>query len=405
MGPRRRMARRAAEAIAAAAAAAVLAAGAQAAPAISPRSAKIEAGTKTKLRLVGTKAKAKWRSSDPKVAKVSSKGVATGVKAGKATITATVGKKKARCVVTVTAKARKVSLSAKKKTAYVGTKFTLKASVTPKGAKVKWTSSDPKVAKVSSKGVVTCLKAGKATIRATAASNPKARASCVVTSKAKKKTSASGGASALAATSSYDSPKVDEMTDVDEPTGSRRTRALVYVTKAPALGKAACMGGSAQVEFLGNSSQPFYQFQISRSPSFGAGTKSFSIANGGFANAIVWYSAKYSPQYAGVKEEHYLKLWNGDGSAMDAPTLYSLTLMADGKAKAAADDAYFSAGYKLHGGSIDPAIRDFVKECSDRSAQVASLATGADVTGWYVRARSYVTESAVSGWSNVAKIK
>ena len=43
----------------------------------------------------------KWTSSDKKVAKVSSKGVVTGVKKGKATVTAKLGKKKYSCKVTV----------------------------------------------------------------------------------------------------------------------------------------------------------------------------------------------------------------------------------------------------------------------------------------------------------------
>lgn len=64
---------------------------------------KITIGTyaPTQLTITGTKKKVTWKSSNPKVLKVTQKGVITGKKAGKATVTATVGKKKYKCVVTV----------------------------------------------------------------------------------------------------------------------------------------------------------------------------------------------------------------------------------------------------------------------------------------------------------------
>lgn len=58
--------------------------------------------TKTiKLKVTGTSKKVKWKSSNKKVATVSSKGVVTGKKAGSAKITAQVGKEKYVCQVTV----------------------------------------------------------------------------------------------------------------------------------------------------------------------------------------------------------------------------------------------------------------------------------------------------------------
>jgi len=53
------------------------------------------------LKVKGTKKKAKWSSSNKKVATVSKKGKVTAVKAGKATITAKIGKKNYKCKVTV----------------------------------------------------------------------------------------------------------------------------------------------------------------------------------------------------------------------------------------------------------------------------------------------------------------
>ncbi len=69
-------------------------------------------GKTTTLKLKNNKKKVKWSSSNKKVAKVSAKGKVKGLKKGKATITAKVGKKKYKCKVTV--KARKVAEATKK---------------------------------------------------------------------------------------------------------------------------------------------------------------------------------------------------------------------------------------------------------------------------------------------------
>lgn len=54
-------------------------------------------GEKITLKVKGTKEKAKWKSSNKKVATVTSKGKVTAKKEGKATITAKVGKKTLKC--------------------------------------------------------------------------------------------------------------------------------------------------------------------------------------------------------------------------------------------------------------------------------------------------------------------
>lgn len=61
----------------------------------------IEVGKSYTLKLSGTKEKATWTSSNTKIAKVNQSGKITGVKNGSATITATVGKTKYTCKVTV----------------------------------------------------------------------------------------------------------------------------------------------------------------------------------------------------------------------------------------------------------------------------------------------------------------
>lgn len=111
-----------------------------------------------------------YKSSNKKIATVSSKGVVTGKKAGKVNITVTSKKnKKVKKVVKITVKNLKpssVKVSAVKATVVVGKTNTLKAAVKPAGVycPVKWTSSNKAVATVSSNGKVTAKKTGTATI-------------------------------------------------------------------------------------------------------------------------------------------------------------------------------------------------------------------------------------------------
>jgi len=69
------------------------------------------AGKSVSLKVKNNRKKVKWSSSNKKVAKVSSKGKVKGIKKGKATVTAKVGKKKYKCKVTV--KAKKTNTSRK----------------------------------------------------------------------------------------------------------------------------------------------------------------------------------------------------------------------------------------------------------------------------------------------------
>lgn len=118
------------------------------------------------------------KSSNSKVAKVSVKNgklTIKGLKAGKATVTVT-STKGAKATVKITVQKKKVAtkkLSAtvpKKQTLKKGKKVKLKVAKTPFTAQdtVKWTSSNKKIATVTSKGVVKGLKKGTATITAKA---------------------------------------------------------------------------------------------------------------------------------------------------------------------------------------------------------------------------------------------
>lgn len=87
-------------------------------------------------------------------------------------------------------KPKKIYVTPTKKTLTVGKKVKIKVkAVKPKKASksVKYKSSNKKIATVSSKGVVTAKKAGKATITVTSKKNKKAKAKVKITVKAKQK--------------------------------------------------------------------------------------------------------------------------------------------------------------------------------------------------------------------------
>lgn len=130
----------------------------------------------------------KWKSSNKKVATVSKSGYVTGKKKGTVKITATSKKrkkvKKTIKIKVTNLKAKSVTMSKKSAILFPNDKTTLKATV--KGSAgfynqgVTWKSSNTSVATVTSKGIVTAKKAGKATITATEKGGSK-KATCAVT--------------------------------------------------------------------------------------------------------------------------------------------------------------------------------------------------------------------------------
>lgn len=121
----------------------------------------------TKLAPAKAESKLTWSSSKPAVATVSSKGVVTPKKAGTAKITVKTANGKKASITVKVVDAQSVKLKeGKSKTLKVGKKLTLHATVSPAKVKTKltWSSSNAKVAAVSSKGVVTAKKAGTAKI-------------------------------------------------------------------------------------------------------------------------------------------------------------------------------------------------------------------------------------------------
>lgn len=77
---------------------------AEAATRLNKTKATINVGETVTLKVMGTTKAFKWSTSNKKVATVSTKGKVKGLKLGKATITATYGKRSYSCRVTVTAK-------------------------------------------------------------------------------------------------------------------------------------------------------------------------------------------------------------------------------------------------------------------------------------------------------------
>ena len=158
--------------------------------ALNKKVATVNVGKKVTVKATVTPANADnktlaWTSSNTKIATVSN-GVVKGVKAGRVIITAktTDGSNiSAKCTVTVKQPATRISLS-KKATIYTGKKLTLKAKVNPANASNKaltWKSSNTKIAKVASNGVVTGVKAGTVKITATAKDGSRKSATCTVT--------------------------------------------------------------------------------------------------------------------------------------------------------------------------------------------------------------------------------
>ncbi len=125
-----------------------------------------------------------WSSSDESVATVSGDGLVTGVKEGKAVVTATAGEKNAQCEVTVqkgVVEVTEITLSQTNLTLTEGETAALTATVLPTDATdktVTWISSNPSVATVSDAGLVTAVLEGTTTITASAGGKT---AQCTVT--------------------------------------------------------------------------------------------------------------------------------------------------------------------------------------------------------------------------------
>ena len=154
---------------------------------VSPSSAEVFIGNTLKLEVTVQPENASnknvvFESSDTSIATVDSEGVVTGVASGGAVIVCRTedGNHYATCNVTVI-QGVTLQLNPSEREIAVGKSFKIKKVVSPGTAKkaATWTSSNEKVAKVNSKGKVTALKKGSATIRCTL-TNYNVRATCKV---------------------------------------------------------------------------------------------------------------------------------------------------------------------------------------------------------------------------------
>lgn len=151
---------------------------------LNKKSVSLNVGKTYTLKATGTKGKITWTSSNKSVATVSSKGVVKAKKKGTAVITAKYGKKKLTCKATVKQPVTSIKINKTSATLKKGKSLTLKATVSPSNANnkaVTWTSSNKKVATVTSKGVVKAVGNGTATITVKAKDGSGKKATCKIT--------------------------------------------------------------------------------------------------------------------------------------------------------------------------------------------------------------------------------
>jgi len=122
-----------------------------------------------KIKSLAEDATVVYGSSNKKVATVGKKGKVTAKAAGTATITAKVTQNDTtyKLKIKVTVKAPTVKMTASTKQLTVGQAYTFKAKAYGLTGDIAWTSSNPSVAAVTSKGKVTAKAAGTTTIQAT----------------------------------------------------------------------------------------------------------------------------------------------------------------------------------------------------------------------------------------------
>ncbi len=152
--------------------------------------ATVYAGEKITLKAKVTPADAnvqsiKWSSSNTSVAKVTSKGVVTGVKSGTAVITVqtTEGDYTANCTVTVKQHVTSIALNKTELTIANGNEEQLTATIKPSNATEKgytFSSSDEKIVTVTDKGLIKAIACGEAVITVKSKENNKT-ATCKVT--------------------------------------------------------------------------------------------------------------------------------------------------------------------------------------------------------------------------------
>ncbi|WP_291125855.1 cellulase family glycosylhydrolase [Flavobacterium sp. UBA6031] len=124
-----------------------------------------------------------WTSDNSSIAIVNSEGVVTGVKTGKATISAMAGVMRATKSIVVGVPVTAITITPKADTIKIGETVQLLAMVLPSNAPVKtvsWSSNPNYVATVSASGLLTAVSKGKAIITATT-TDGSFKAICIIT--------------------------------------------------------------------------------------------------------------------------------------------------------------------------------------------------------------------------------
>lgn len=135
-------------------------------PYFKKTSVKIYCGTTKQLKLRRAKGRITWKSSKKSVVSVSKKGKITGKKPGKAYIVAKCRNGKRKCRVTVK-RGYTLSFAKKQVSIEVGEKYSNPAKKSNVYAdQIRYSSSDPMIAEVDHKGVVTAKQAGEVRITA-----------------------------------------------------------------------------------------------------------------------------------------------------------------------------------------------------------------------------------------------
>lgn len=134
-----------------------------------------------------------WKSSNTKVATVSKDGIVTGIKNGTATITVTSSDKQFTASAKIkvgtgieTIKITKLSLNKTKVSLKKGKTFSIKATISPSNAttkKLTYSSTNKKIATVSTKGVIKAKKKGSCKIKVTTTDGSKLTKTIKVTVK------------------------------------------------------------------------------------------------------------------------------------------------------------------------------------------------------------------------------
>lgn len=151
------------------------------APAMSAKSADLLVG-KTYDFNINHKlknSKYQWKSNDTSIAKVTNKGIVTGLKKGNATITCQITTQakvyQLTSTVAVRTPAKSITINNKIKEIKVGEKYNLNRTLTPASSNDKtiWSTSDKSIAKPDKNGIFTALKEGSVTITAKTLSGKK----------------------------------------------------------------------------------------------------------------------------------------------------------------------------------------------------------------------------------------